>query len=70
MFQANNLKGKICEKGLTVAAVSQKIGMNAATFYRKLSKKTFSLIEVEKITAELNLTADEAREIFFAQQGA
>ncbi len=70
MFQANKLRGKICERGLTVATVSEKIGMNATTFYRKLSKKTFSLIEVEKIITELNLTSDEAKEIFFAQQGA
>lgn len=70
MFQANKLKGKICEKGLTIPAVSQKIGMNVATFYRKLSKKTFSLIEVEKISAALNLTSDEAKDIFFAQKGA
>lgn len=66
MFQANKLKGKICEKGLTIATISQKIGMNAATFYRKLSKKTFSLIEAEKIATELELTSDEAKEIFFA----
>ncbi len=65
MFQANKLKGKICEKGLTIATISQKIGMNATTFYRKLSKKSFSLMEVEKITTELKLTSDEARDIFF-----
>lgn len=70
MFQANKLKGKICEKGLTVASVSKEIGMNVATFYRKLSKKTFSLIEVEKISTALNLTSDEAKDIFFASKGA
>jgi hypothetical protein len=70
MLQSNKLKGKIYEKGLNIALVSQRIGMNVATFYRKLAKNTFSLIEVENITKVLQLTQNEAIDIFFGNQGA
>lgn len=70
MLQSNKLKGKIYEKGLTIAIVSKQIGMNVTTFYRKLAKNTFSLVEVANITNVLQLTQDEAVEIFFANKGA
>lgn len=70
MIQVNKLKGKIYEKGLTIAILSKKIGMNVTTFYRKLAKSTFSLVEAEKITKSLQLTQSEATEIFFTDKGA
>lgn len=33
----NKLKGKIVENGMTVSALAEKIGVDRATLYRKLS---------------------------------
>ena len=38
MLHVNKLKGKMTEKGFTVATISEKIGMDSSTFYRKLQK--------------------------------
>ena len=66
MLHVNKLKGKMTEKGFTVAKISKKIGMDSSTFYRKLSKNKFSLEEAESISRVLELSHEEAIEIFFA----
>lgn len=66
MLQVNKLKGKITEKGFTVATIAVKIGMAPSTFHRKLAKNTFSLEEAEIISKALGLSHEEAIEIFFA----
>ena len=67
MLQVNKLKGKITERGLTVAKVAAKIGIVPSTFHRKIAKNTFSLEEVGMIARVLELSHQEAIEIFFAQ---
>lgn len=66
MLRVNKLKGKITEKGFTVATISAKIGMAPSTFHRKLAKNTFSLEEAEAISRTLELSHEEAIDIFFA----
>ena len=65
----NKLKGKIVENGLTVAILAEKIGIDRATLYRKLSNngETMLVKDANAIVAALNLTADEAMAIFFSQ---
>lgn len=66
-MNVNKLKGKIVEKGMTVERLSNLIGMDRSTFYRKLNNQgeTFTVKEVNLIRKHLHLTKDEAMEIFF-----
>jgi transposase-like protein len=60
------LKGKMVEKDVNVESLAAKIGMNKSTLYRKLNEGDgFTTGEAQKIKVELNLTNDEARDIFF-----
>ena len=66
-MNVNMLKGKITEKGLNVEMLANQIGINRASMYRKLGNaEKITIGEARKIKAALNLTADEATEIFLA----
>lgn len=65
----NKLKGKIVENGMTVTMLAEKIGVDRATLYRKLSNngETMLVKDANAIVSVLGLTADEALAIFFSQ---
>ena len=68
-MNANELRGKITAKGLTVQAFCDQFGFNRSTFDRKLNGLyEFDRDEIERIINALNLTWDDARIIFFAEQ--
>lgn len=66
MLDKNRLKAKIVERGTNIEEVSKKIGIDKATFYRKMGNNSFLVKEVDAITKELSLTKEEATSIFFA----
>ena len=60
------LKSKMVEKGMNVEALAGKLGVDRSTLYRKLdSSEKFTIGEANKIKVELDLTNEEATEIFF-----
>lgn len=61
------LKGKIVEKDTTISKVSDAIGIDISTFYRKLNDNSFSIREADRIAEVLGLSGDEACAIFFSQ---
>ena len=65
----NKLKGKIVENGMTVTTLAEKIGMDRATLYRKLSNNEESMLvkDANAIVSAMNLTSEEALAIFFSQ---
>ena len=65
----NKLKGKIVENGMTVSSLAEKIGVDRATLYRKLSNdgETMLVKDANAIVSVLHLTAEDALEIFFSQ---
>lgn len=65
----NKLKGKIVENGMTVTTLAEKIGMDRATLYRKLSNngETMLVKDANAIVSAMNLTSEEALAIFFSQ---
>ena len=69
MVNVNKLRGKIVENGLTIDEVADKMGINRATFYRKLNSggKNFLIRDVDALVKILLLKSDEATAIFFAQ---
>ena len=60
------LRGHMVEKGVDVDFLSEKLGINKSTFYRKLNAKgrTFTVGEVHNIAEALRLTKDETANIF------
>lgn len=69
MVNVNKLKGKIVEKGSTIEAVAEAIGVDASTFYRRLQNngEKFTIKEADDITRFLLLEPNEATAIFFSQ---
>lgn len=66
-MKSNKLKGKIIEKGLNIEKVSNLIGMDKATFYRKLSNfERFTIGDALRIKDALELTDQEATDIFLS----
>lgn len=69
MVNINKLKGKIVERELTIEKLAEKIGLDRSTLYRKIGNdgQTFTIKEANLICNELNLSVQEATEIFFSQ---
>lgn len=67
MVNVAKLKGKIVERDITQEELAKNIGITKSTFYRKMKQNgNFSIKEVNLIVSSLNLTKDEAINIFFA----
>lgn len=66
MVNINKLKGKMVECGMNVEKLSDKIGVDKSTLYRKLSTngENFTIKEANLIARELNLTYSEVNSIF------
>ena len=69
MVNVNKLKAKMVENEINVDEISDMIGIDRATFYRRLANngETFSIKEADMIISALNLTKDEVNSIFFSQ---
>lgn len=65
-MNVNKLKGKIVEKGMNVEALAESIGIDRSSLYRKLNDaEKFTIGEAIRIRDVLDLSADDAMEIFF-----
>ena len=65
-MNVRKLKGKMVEKGLNAETLAAKIGVDKSTLYRKLNEgEKFTIGDAQKIKDELELTDDEAKDIFF-----
>lgn len=68
MFKSELLKGKMVSKKINAEYLADKIGINIATFYRKLNGESeFNRQEMNIIKNILNLNKTEMDSIFFAQ---
>lgn len=68
MTNADKLKAKLKERGMSIEEVSKMIGIDKSTFYRKLASDgaTFTIGEVDKISKVLSLSVDDINSIFFS----
>lgn len=66
MLNVQKLKGKIVEKGKNIESISAELGVNPATFYRKMKNNSFEIREVDRLVKILSLNYDEASAIFFS----
>ena len=69
MVNVNKLKGKIVERQTSVEELSEAIGIDKSTFYRKLQSggDPFTIGEADQVARLLELTKEEATAIFFSQ---
>lgn len=69
VVNVNKLKAKMVELGINAEELSTRIGVDKATFYRRLAScgETFSIREADLICRELNLNRNEVNAIFFSQ---
>lgn len=63
----NKLNGKIVERGTTKEAIADEIGIDRSTFYRRLKNGKLLIGDMHKMCEILQLTNEEAIEIFLAQ---
>ena len=63
----NKLKAKIVEKRMNVETLAELIGVDRSSLYRKLNNfEKITIGEANKIKSALELTDEEANNIFFA----
>ena len=72
MVNVNKLRGRMVEYKINADKMAALIGVNRATFYRKLENagEAFTIREVNVIAKALNLNRDELNSIFFSQNVA
>lgn len=68
-MKVNMLKGKIVEKGMTIAVLCEKTGIRPCSFYRKIKgPNEFTVSEITKIIHALDLTPEKTFDIFFDEE--
>ena len=66
MFNKAKFKGKVMEAGETMKAVSDYLGIDSSTLYRKITGESdFTRTEIKKVAAFLKLSTQEVDSIFF-----
>lgn len=61
------LRAKMVEKGYNVVILAKEMRIDRATLYRKLAEgEKFTVGDVQKLNKILDLTKDEAHDIFFS----
>lgn len=69
MFQKNLLKAAMVARGYTVKSLALALGMNQATFYRKMQRDgDFTREEMNTMITCLGLDTSEYKDIFFAEE--
>lgn len=66
-MKVNKLRGKIVEQGMNIEKLSELIGIDRATFYRKLNNaEKITIGEAVKLKEVLEMSDSEAYDIFLA----
>ena len=69
MFNRSLFEQKVAQSSLTMNEIAWKMGINAATLYRKKAGESdFTRAEIQRISTILSLTWEEVVAIFFADE--
>ena len=70
MVNIERLKTALRENNITVEQASEHIGVNPATFYRRISRdgEKFTVSEVGKLANLLGMDSQTMQDIFFDQR--
>ncbi len=67
MIKTSKLIGIIAERGLSQKAVAKSLGINEATFYKKMKRGVFDSDEIYEMIMLLDI--ENPADIFFADNG-
>ena len=69
MVNIERLKAVMKERNISIKDASDAMGMDEATYYRRMKGKgeKFTLMEVEKLAEMLDLEGEDVQEIFFSK---
>ena len=68
MTDSKKLSDEITDSGMTITAISKKLGITRGGFYKKLNNETeFKASEISTLQKILRLTNKKRDEIFFLQ---
>lgn len=71
MIDRNKLRAILIERGMNIEELANKLGIDRSTLYRKLgSQGKLSIEEAQAIVKELDLSNEQALQIFFKQKFA
>lgn len=67
MVNLERLRGEMKKKSITSEAAAEAMGIDVATYYRRMSRQgiKFTVEEVSKLSELLDLSPDTMQEIFF-----
>ena len=67
MVNVNKLQEALRARSVSIEAAAEALGIDRATFYRRLSRNgaKFTVEEVAKLSAMLHLSANDMQDIFF-----
>lgn len=67
MVNIERLKSALQSQNITIEQASEAIGMNPATFYRRINRngEKFTVAEVGKLAELLNMSNKKMQDIFF-----
>ena len=70
MVNVDRLKTALKSRNVTIEQASEHIGMNPATFYRRINREgeKFTVAEVGKLADLLNMDSKAMQDIFFDQR--
>lgn len=69
MVKVDKIRGRIAELNTTQEAIADEIGMDRTTFYRRMSSQglKFTIGEIKRLVIALDLSHDEAIDIFLSE---
>lgn len=70
MINRDLLRAKMLEKHISAEDMAKVLGIDRATFYRKVRNDSFTIRQADTIKQTLSLSLKDANAIFFASQGA
>lgn len=69
-MKVNKLKARMVEKGVSAGEISEFMGINTVTFYRKIRHNYFTVKDLSAISTILGLSNSDLLDIFFEKEGA
>lgn len=68
-MKVNELRAEVVRNGMSMEELSEEIGIDRSTLYRRLNKpNSFTLGEIISISKALDLTSDRVVDIFFSEK--
>ena len=70
MINLDKLRLTMAARGVKIADICEKLGINESTFYRRLNRGgiKFTVHEVAVMSSVMKLSAQEMQDIFFEQE--